>query len=50
MPTVPDGRLDVVNVGGGSRETEKVADFVGSVIEVAVNEAMLVVTMVVGAL
>ena len=36
--------------GGGSSETEKLADLVGSVIEVAVNVAMLVEAIVAGAL
>jgi hypothetical protein len=36
--------------GGGSRETEKLADLVGSVTEDAVNVAMLVTVIVVGAL
>jgi hypothetical protein len=39
-----------VIVGGGSSETEKLADLLGSVIDVAVNVAMLVVEMLAGAL
>jgi len=42
--------VGVAITGGGSRETEKLADLVGSVIEVAVNVAMLVEAMVAGAL
>jgi len=42
--------VGVAITGGGSRETEKLADLVGSVTEVAVNEAILVEVTVAGAL
>ena len=50
MPTDPVAKLDVTITGGGSKETEKLADLLGSVTEVAVNVAMLVELMVTGAL
>jgi hypothetical protein len=48
--TVPLGKLGFAITGGGSSETEKVADFVGSVTEVAVNVAILEEEIVAGAL
>ena len=50
MLVVPLAKLEVVIDGGGSNDTEKVADLVGSVIEVAVNWATLVEVIGVGAL
>lgn len=48
--SVPAGKLGFAITGGGSRETENVADLVGSVTDVAVNEAMLEEVIVTGAL
>lgn len=50
MPVVPLAKLEVTIAGGGSKETEKVTDLLGSVTEVAVNVAMLVDAIVTGAL
>ena len=50
MPVVPLAKLEVTIAGGGSKDTEKVADLLGSVIEVAVKVAILVETMGFGAL